>query len=81
MSIQMDRVHNLASRPPPTVPASTYAQMPSNSNATTRGAEKSPSLENITACSNDEKQSQMEQSLKRSVTLVIWYKVCLCSLK
>ncbi|KAG2365266.1 hypothetical protein BDR07DRAFT_1607579 [Suillus spraguei] len=69
MSIQMDRVHTLASRPPPIVPASTYLQM--SANVVPRGAEKLPSLEQQ---SNDEKQSQMELSLKRSITLVIWYK-------
>ncbi|OJA21339.1 hypothetical protein AZE42_07117 [Rhizopogon vesiculosus] len=67
----MDRVHTLASRPSP---ASTYVQISAPSNATACGAEKPPSPENFTAGSNDEKQNQMEQSLKRSITLVIWYK-------
>ncbi|OAX36032.1 hypothetical protein K503DRAFT_867853 [Rhizopogon vinicolor AM-OR11-026] len=71
MSIPMDRVHTLASRPSP---ASTYVQMSAPSNATASGTEKPPSPENSAAGSNDEKQSQMEQSLKRSITLVIWYK-------
>lgn len=75
MSIQMDRVHTLASRPTPTAPASTYVQKSPHSNTAARSGEK-PSLENTAAGSNDEKQSQMEQSLKRSITLVIWYKVC-----
>lgn len=66
----MDRVHTLASRPPPIVPAPTYLQM--SANVVPRGVEKLPSPEQT---SNDEKQSQMELSLKRSITLVIWYKV------
>ncbi|KAG1740234.1 uncharacterized protein EDB91DRAFT_1133850 [Suillus paluster] len=74
MSIQMDRMHTLASRPPPIVPVSTHLQMPAPSNAVSRGAEKPPSPEHPSASSNDDRQSQMEQSLKRSITLVIWYK-------
>lgn len=81
MSIQMDRMHTLASRPPPTVLASTYVQMSTPSSTTASGAEKPPSSVNPTVDSNDEKQSQMEQSLKRSITLVIWYKVCHIPLK
>ncbi|KIJ59414.1 hypothetical protein HYDPIDRAFT_118507 [Hydnomerulius pinastri MD-312] len=81
MSIQMDRVHTLAAaRPSPQIApvnGQTLMQHLQNGN-TGRTIEKPPSPERAQpqplGSTSDERQCQMEQSLKRSVTLVIWYK-------
>ncbi|KIJ58846.1 hypothetical protein HYDPIDRAFT_119095 [Hydnomerulius pinastri MD-312] len=82
MSIQMDRVHTLAAaRPSPQIApvnGQTLMQHLQNGNAG-HTIEKSPSPERAQphplGSTPDERQCQMEQSLKRSVTLVIWYKL------
>lgn len=62
MSIQIDRVHTLAATRP-LVNAQPFLQ------AQRAHGAKPPTPD------NDDRQSQMEQALKRSVTLVIWYRV------
>jgi len=62
MSVQIDRVHTLAATRPP-IHAQQFLQ------AQRAHGAKPPSPD------SDDRQSQMEQALKRSVTLVIWYRV------
>lgn len=73
----MNRVNNpLVPRPPPQI-ATVNAQTVSSSQNRdiTRPVNRFASPEYIQQPNHvDDKQSQMEQSLKRSVTLVIWYK-------
>ncbi|KAF9224537.1 hypothetical protein BS17DRAFT_80422 [Gyrodon lividus] len=85
MSIQMDRVHTLAAirSSPQITPVNGQAFLQHLQNGgTARAVEKPTSPERVQpqhqpqppiSAAND-RQSQMEQSLKRSVTLVIWYK-------
>lgn len=74
----MNRVNNpLVPRLPPQI-ATVNAQTVSSSQNRdiTRPVNRFASPEYIQQPNHvDDKQSQMEQSLKRSVTLVIWYKV------
>ncbi|KAH7881866.1 hypothetical protein F5I97DRAFT_1932296 [Phlebopus sp. FC_14] len=72
MSVQMDRVHNLG----PVSGPGFVQHLHNGRNG--HVVEKSPSPDRVlqqASCTDDkELQIQMEQSLRRSVTLVIWYK-------